>query len=367
MRLLDLSGQGVHSGDGAPLSPPRMKRHERLLTMFRTTFARTAAAIALLVLAACGQPPAPDKTAGQRAAPPPAAAAGPATANPATPSGKDGPIDLQGVTPRPALWRTGDGDTTIYFLGTVHVLPPSLNWRTPAIDKAVSEARAVYFETDLDPPQAEMEAFITRMGLYPAGQSLSDNLDAAQRRELAAAAAQLSVSMSQLDTMKPWLAMIALNQPLTLKAGYQPESGVERTLAPLIAAQHKQVRKLETVEEQLMAFAGLPEKVQVDYLLQSLKDIDRNSELLNRLVKAWVVGDVDQLEKLLIEDDVGEDPAVEQALLINRNQNWSLKLDRLVKTEPGTFVVAVGAAHLAGQDSVRAMLEAKGYTVERVE
>ena len=336
--------------------------------IIRRAFARTAAAMAMLALAACGQPPAANRNGGSAAGTSPGvASAGPTVAGPKTTPGAGGPVDLKNVAPKPALWRTGDADTTIYFLGTVHVLPPSLNWRTPAIDKAVSDAKAIYFETDLDPPQAEMEAFIARLGVYPAGQSLSDGLDAAQRRALAEAAAKLSVSMIQLDTMRPWLAMIALNQPMTLKAGYQPESGVERTLAPLIAAQHKQVRKLETVEEQLMAFADLPEKVQVDYLLQSLKDLDRNTDLLNRLVKAWVTGDVDQLEQLLIEDDVGEDPAVEQALLINRNRNWSMKLDKLVTTEPGVFLVAIGAAHLAGKDSVRAMLEAKGYKIERVQ
>jgi len=336
--------------------------------IFGNAFARNIAslggAMAMLLLAACGQQQTASKAAAPAAAP---AAASPAPALPSQPAGEAGPVDLRGVAPKPALWRTGDADTTIYFLGTVHVLPPSLNWRTPAIDKAVNDAKAVYFETDLDPPQAQMESFIARLGVYPAGQSLSDGLSAEQQRALADAASKLSVSMVQLNTMRPWLAMIALNQPMTLKAGYQPESGVERTLAPLIAAQHKQVRKLETVEEQLMAFADLPEKVQVDYLLQSLKDLDRNTELLNGLVRAWAIGDVDHLEKLLIEDDVGEDPAVEQALLINRNRNWSVKLDTLVKTEPGTFLVAVGAAHLAGKDSVRAMLEAKGYKVERVE
>lgn len=329
---------------------------------------QTIAALAMLLAAACSPPPKAGSGArAQGAVSPPSTSAAPAVSAPAAPAGAGGPIDLKGVAPKPALWRTGDADTTIYFLGTVHVLPPKLNWRTPAIDKAVSDARAIYFETDLDPPPAKMEAFVRRLGIYPAGQSLSDSLDPAQRRALAEAAAKLSVPMIQLDTMRPWLAMIALNQPMTLKAGYQPESGVERTLTPLIAAQHKEVRKLETVEEQLMAFADLPEKVQVDYLIQSLKDLDRNTDLLNGLVKAWVVGDVGQLEKLLIEDDVGEDPAVEQALLTNRNRNWSLKLDRLVKTEAGTFLVAVGAAHLAGKDSVRAMLEAKGYRVERVE
>ncbi len=51
----------------------------------------------------------------------------------------------------PALWKMSDADTTIYVFGTVHVLPPDLVWRTPTLDKALGEAAAIYFETDVNP------------------------------------------------------------------------------------------------------------------------------------------------------------------------------------------------------------------------
>ncbi|HVY87658.1 MAG TPA: TraB/GumN family protein, partial [Hyphomonadaceae bacterium] len=57
------------------------------------------------------------------------------------------PAPAQAAAKGPGLWRIGDADTTIYLFGTVHVLPPDLNWRTTAVDKALGNAKAVYFET----------------------------------------------------------------------------------------------------------------------------------------------------------------------------------------------------------------------------
>ena len=45
----------------------------------------------------------------------------------------------------PALWKMADEDTTIYFLGTVHLLRPELEWQTPEIEQAIAEADTVVF------------------------------------------------------------------------------------------------------------------------------------------------------------------------------------------------------------------------------
>ena len=50
-----------------------------------------------------------------------------------------------------------------------------------------------------------------------------------------------------------------------------------------------------------------------------------------------------------------------------RNANWVKALDTLVRTEPGTYFVAVGAAHLTGKDSVLEKLKPLGYAAERIE
>jgi uncharacterized protein YbaP (TraB family) len=269
--------------------------------------------------------------------------------------------------PKPALWKTGDADTTVYFLGTVHVLPPTLDWRTPAIDKALGEAKAVYFETDIEPDPSTITMVLLQVGMYPPGETLSDRLKPDDRAALAAAAEQLGISMVVLDQMRPWLAATTLGQLAIGKAGFDPSSGVERSLFPDARAASKEIRKFETVEEQLHTFSDLPETVQMSFLMDGLRELGDESETLNEMVDAWAAGDTGKLNTIMIEGDLGEMPEIYTALLVERNARWVPKLDQLIKTEPGTFLVAVGTAHLIGKDSVLEMMKPLGYTVERVE
>ena len=267
----------------------------------------------------------------------------------------------------PALWRVGDADTTVYLFGTVHVLPPELEWRKSSVDKALSEAKAIYFETDLDPNPAELLPIIQQLGMYPPGDKLSDHLKPDDRTALAAAARRLQMPMAMIEQMKPWLAAVTLSERMITNAGYDVNSGVERKLAPTAAAAGKEIRKLETVQEQLLVFADLPEEVQIRFLMDGVNEIDEESTILDDMVKAWAAGDMDKLDKIMIEEDLAENPEIYAALLVNRNRNWVRKIDELIESEAGTFFIAVGAAHLTGKDSVIAKLPPLGYVAERIE
>jgi uncharacterized protein YbaP (TraB family) len=266
----------------------------------------------------------------------------------------------------PALWSIADADTTVYFFGTVHILRPTTQWRTPRLEKVLGEAKAVYFETDVNPNPASLMKFVRDKGIYPRNESLADHLTTDQNSRLAAAAAKLSIPIGDIEVMRPWLAATKLSDELIVKSGYNPESGVERTLQPMIKSS-TEVRKLETVEEQLGVFAGLSEKVQIAYLMDGVDQLDTDQHLLDQLVDAWARGDTASIAKLMIEDDLADVPEVYQALLVKRNSNWAVTLDALLKNEPGSFLVAVGAGHLVGEDSVLAKLTARGYTVTRVQ
>lgn len=267
----------------------------------------------------------------------------------------------------PALWKVGDADTTIYLFGTVHVLPPELVWRTPLIDTALGESKAIYFETDIDPNPADMMGVIQGLGMYPASETLSNRLKPDDRTALAAAAEKLQTPMVILNQMKPWLAGVTLSERTITNAGYDVNSGVERKLSPDAITAGKEIRKLETVEEQLRVFADLPEDVQIAFLMDGVRQMDEESKILDDMVNAWARGDTDTLDKIMIEQDLAESPEIYKALLVNRNANWVKKLDELIKTEPGTFFVAVGAAHLIGNDSVIAQLQPLGHVPQRVE
>ena len=55
-----------------------------------------------------------------------------------------------------------------------------------------------------------------------------------------------------------------------------------------------------------------------------------------------------------------------QALLVKRNQAWAERIEPLL-AEGRRPLVAVGTAHLLGPDGVAALLEARGYTVRRIQ
>jgi uncharacterized protein YbaP (TraB family) len=53
-------------------------------------------------------------------------------------------------------------------------------------------------------------------------------------------------------------------------------------------------------------------------------------------------------------------------LLDQRNANWSRLIEKRLK-QPGTTMIAVGAGHLAGPESVLELLKRGGYRVTRVQ
>ena len=82
-------------------------------------------------------------------------------------------------------------------------------------------------------------------------------------------------------------------------------------------------------------------------------------------LNAWSRGDVGALAA--IDDRLfAGSAAFERALLTGRNARWSGWIaGRMAK--PGKVFVAVGAGHLAGPQSVMAMLRARGFRVARVQ
>ena len=269
--------------------------------------------------------------------------------------------------PKPAIWKISDADTTVYLFGTVHVLPPTLTWHSPAVDKALDEAKAVYFETDTEGDPMAFRDIIQRLGLYDPSQRLSDRLSLDDLELLKGALATLELPLVAIESMRPWYAGVVISEAVVRRAGYDVTSGVESVMRPAAVGAGKEIRFLETVEQQMASFATLPEAIQIKFLINGLTEIDTATNDLGALVNAWKAGDTDTLDKLLIEADLAVIPELYDALLKNRNANWAVEIDTLMKSEPGTFLVAVGAAHMLGKDSVIEMLKPKGYIAERVQ
>ena len=264
----------------------------------------------------------------------------------------------------PAVWTLADEDTTIRIMGTVHFLRPDLEWRSAAIDTALDEADTLVFEADVSSPEAasEMMKFVSSKAIFTDGRQLTSLLDKTQTAELKEALDYLGFPLGAMQTFRPWYAAVTLSVLQMQKDGFDPTAGVEQVLEKEGKAAGKSFAYLETVEQQLGRFADLPDEEQVDFLISSAESIEEGGEMLDVLVSEWEDGDVNGLGLLMSNPEMMGSDAIYNALLKSRNQDWVPKIEAMLD-EPGTVLIAVGAGHLAGKDSVIQLLRADGYEV----
>ena len=263
----------------------------------------------------------------------------------------------------PALWVIRDADSTLYLFGTVHVLRPTTAWGSARVDAAFASADQIWFEISNPDDQAAIIPLIQQHGLSP-DRPLSSLLTAEELTALNAAAAGAGLTAAQMDPFRPWLAGLTLSVAPLVKAGYDPQSGVELILKARADAAGKPVHGFETIDKQIGILAGMSEADQLSFLRSTLEAYGDATVELDQMVDAWASGDVSTLERVAIDEMRTETPAVYQALLVRRNTDWAGQIQTLLAGS-GTAFIAVGAAHLAGDDSVQEILAARGVAVTR--
>lgn len=269
---------------------------------------------------------------------------------------------------QPALWAIKDDDSTIYALGTVHLLKPGIEWKTPAIMKAIVDSSELWLElptTDAEALAGEMAELVPRFGLSP-GQPLSADLAPEELATFDEAARSVGLSAAQFDITRPWLAAITISSATITAAGYEATSGVDRKIEHAFAARGIEPRGLETVEQQIRVFADMERDSELAFLKQTLADYRRAGPVMDALVAEWADGDIAALETILIDEMRNGSNALYQSLLVARNTDWADQI-KSVLAGSGVSFLAVGSAHLIGEDSLLAMLASDGVIIERIQ
>jgi uncharacterized protein YbaP (TraB family) len=136
-------------------------------------------------------------------------------------------------------------------------------------------------------------------------------------------------------------------------------SGVDRALI----ADANRVEGLESFKQQYGLFDSLSAGDQGDLLLAMAAEADSTAE--TRRVEAWLTGDMATLERESARGILA-DPELREVLQSRRNRIWASQVDRMMAAGRQPFV-AVGAAHMLGEEGRPALLAARGYTVRRVQ
>lgn len=267
----------------------------------------------------------------------------------------------------PALWEVTDPDTTIYLFGTIHLLPDNFQWRTARFNQAVESSRQLIVETIVDQknPGKVMSAMASLAFNTPNIPPLVDRVPPDKRAALEAAIKKSGFPPQAFDRMKTWaVAFILLgNQYRDMKL--KGDDGVEAVLRDTFTSEGKVIGELETNLEQFSFFDKLPEKAQLALLEGALDNSRAADDEFSGMLRAWSKGNVPAIARTFDRDLAGS-PELAQALIRQRNSNWSKWIEQRM-TQPGSVMIAVGAGHLAGSDSVIALLEKDGYHVRRVQ
>jgi uncharacterized protein YbaP (TraB family) len=147
-------------------------------------------------------------------------------------------------------------------------------------------------------------------------------------------------------------------------AGYDLEHGPDYVLEADAKAAQKSQKGFETAGQQVMIFADLAPDAELAFLLQSLRDPAEAKGIFDQAAAAWINGDTEALNKLMLVPMKAEAPALYDGVFTQRNVAWSRQLATVMQGA-GTSFVAVGAGHLIGDDGLPALLADLGFEVER--
>ncbi|MEH6756817.1 MAG: TraB/GumN family protein [Parasphingorhabdus sp.] len=278
------------------------------------------------------------------------------------------PLDL--ITEgKPALWKiTGSKPEQVgvaYMLGTIHILPKGVNWRTPLLESALGKSDRLVIEVlGLEDTQNAAKIF-SKLALSPGQVEIDKRVKPSLRADLDAIIDKSKIPEFALNRMESWAAALSLASAQTNNLGLDADEGVEKNLVAQFGKLKKPVEGLETIEQQLGYFDSLPEALQREMLTSVVEEAADTKDSFEKLFNAWLTGDVDTIVALS-NGGILEDPISREKLLVARNQDWADQLDKKLQSS-GTSFVAVGAAHLVGPDAVQNMLKKRGYKIQKIQ
>ena len=235
----------------------------------------------------------------------------------------------------PAIFVIRDHDTTIYLFGTFHVLSPDLDWFDGPVEQAFADSDELIVETLPTQEMATVAALPPGSAhITPAASFLNSAQDA------------LRAGQSQ---------------------GMALANGADMVLLRAAAADGKTVEPLETLESQFAMMANIPSETPSSTPCaesECRKAADELGAAMVDLQYAWANGD-HGLFSAVLDEMRATAPDAYRILFVERNARWSNWVAGRMR-QPGTAFVAIGSAHLAGEDSLLVRLAQRGLISRRL-
>lgn len=206
------------------------------------------------------------------------------------------------------FWKAESPDGVIWLLGSLHFGDPSMYPLPPAITSALAASDVLVVEADISSYEtASIAGAISQRGIYQDERRLSQLVDDDTWLTLTDAANELGLPVLLLERQKPWFASMTLSALALSRQGFRSDLGIDIHIMGLAADHGIPVVELESIEYQLELLDGLSERSQVLLLEQTLEQLTDTDRYFRAMLEAWLGGDADKLDAILVEDLHGSD------------------------------------------------------------
>lgn len=302
-----------------------------------------------------------------------------------------GQAQVEASTPaaeyHPPVWTaSAPGHPTLLLLPTLHGLASDDPRVNAALTALADRVQAIVLETHTQPTTEDTQ-MIRRIGFYPASDNLSNHVPSMTAESLARCARESGADIHTFFQTKPWLAGFAVEAVRLHQWRWQRKSGEQRlhfvkSSAPLVFPGIDQRLEtiarqamipliyLETMEQAIELFDDMPAADQDAFLAGVCTGLHGPSPgqiSYEALQAAWAAGDAATLERLAMTRLPGESDAhydFSQYLFVRGTGIFAATMEKDGYFHgKGPILVAVGAGHFFGPQSLLQRLREAGYTV----
>lgn len=268
-----------------------------------------------------------------------------------------------GASAESLVWKAQKGNAVMYLGGTFHILRESDFPLPPEFDKAYRASQVVVFETDMGKLQdPAVQQKMLAKAMYADGSTIDAHVSAQAYGKLSEYCEANGIPLQAFSRLKPSMLMATLAVMELMKLGFT-QHGVDDFFYHQAVRDHKVVKGLETVDEQIDYVVSMADGDEDAFITYSINDMKTIRQDFNKLESAWREGSAEKLERLLNAELRTGEPKLYKKLISDRNRNWMPRIDAPPRQ---TEFILVGAAHLVGPDGIIEALRKKGYKVDKL-
>ncbi len=264
------------------------------------------------------------------------------------------------------LWKVQSKTTTVYLLGSIHVLRKDFYPLAARIENAFDESKTLVVEANINNVDIGATLSMLQGSLYQGDDTIENHLSKDTFDLVSSRLKELGMPMELFLKNKPWFVAVTITALELGKLGFDPGYGIDKHFLDE-ADGKKKILELESAKYQMDLLNNLSDEDQELFLVYTMKELDMLRQEMDTMTDAWKSGDAKAMDSI-ISGQLRDEPGLSRIygrLIYERNRNMASKIEDYLKSG-GKYFVVVGAAHLVGERGILERLKARGYSVEQM-